>query len=238
MLLLSSVALLAADEPRTGYFRTSVTPLELLGEQGAATIANVFAPDEKLTWQLSVPNNYDPEKPAGVIVFIGFAEWGGGKREWNQVLEENNVIWIGLINGGDKKPLNERVLKAILSQAVLARDYNIDANRLYIFGYSGGANVASMLATTKPEMFKGAIYYGAALPWGKSLPPKMELLRKNRFMFMAGSKDKDRREMQRIANLYKAAGVTNTEMVLVANVNRQMPGESYFRQAIEFLDAR
>ena len=30
----------------------------------------------------------------------------------------------------------------------------------------------------------------------------------------------------------------NTEVVSVANVNRQMPGSSYFEAAIEFLDIR
>ena len=223
---------------RTGYFRKSLTPLELLGEDGAAAISSIFAADKKLTWQLSVPKNYDPAKPAGVMVFIGFAEWGSGKKAWNSVLEDKNLIWIGLIGGGDKKPINERMIKAILALAVLAQDYKIDADRYYLFGYSGGAHVASMLATSKPELFKGALYYGDALPWGRTEPPKIDLVRQNRYMFMFGSKDKDRRKMQRIAGAYKAAGVVNTEVVSVANVNRQMPGSSYFEAAIEFLDIR
>ncbi len=172
MLLLMAPVAWSDDGPRTGYFRKSITPLELLGEEGANAIASVFAADEKLTWQLSVPKTYDPAKPAAVMVFIGFAEWGGGKKEWSNILEDHNIIWIGLINGGDKEP------------------------------------------------------------------PKIDLVRQNRYMFMCGSKDKDRRKMQQIAASYKAAGVVNTELVTVANVNRQMPGSSYFERAIEFLDAR
>lgn len=130
------------DGPRTGYFRTSITPLELLGEAGANAITSVFAPDEKM-------------------------------------------------------------LRAILAQAVLERDYRIDTDRYYLFGYSGGA-----------------------LPWGSKELPKIELVRQNRYMFMCGSKDKDRRKMQQSAAAYKAAGVVNTKVVTVANVNRQMPGSS------------
>ena len=63
---------------KTGYFRKTTTPLELLGEQGAQVVAGVFAADEKLRWQLYVPKNYDPAKPAGVIVFINRGTWGGG----------------------------------------------------------------------------------------------------------------------------------------------------------------
>lgn len=228
----------SADGPKTGYFRKSITPLELLGEQGANTIASVFKPSETLTWQLSVPKNYDPAKPAGVMVFIGWGDWGGGKKVWNRVLEDHNLIWIGLIGGGDKKPVNERVLKAILAKALLMRDYKIDPNRHYLFGYSGGAHVAAMLATSKPELFKGALFYAGALSWGKNLPPKIDLVRQNRFMFMVGSLDDDRRKIRSVAKSYEDAGVLNTEYVLVPNVDRKMPGSSYFEQAVKFLDAR
>lgn len=226
------------DGPRTGYFMLTTTPLELLGEQGAAAVSSVFEADEKLTWQLSVPKNYDAMKPAGVMVFVGFAEWGGGKRNWTPVLEDHNLIWVGLIGGGDNKPVNERMLKAVLAQAVVTRDYRIDPERYYLFGYSGGAYVAAMLATSKPEMFRGALFYGDALSWGQNLPPKIDLLRQNRYMFMCGSKDKDKRKMQRIAEAYRAAGIVNTKVAQVANVDRHMPGASYFESVIEYLDSR
>ena len=226
------------EGPRTGYFRTSITPLELLGEEGAKVVSSIFAADEKLTWQLFVPDNYDPNKPAGAMVFIGWGEWGGGKKTWNVVLEEQNMIWIGLIAGGDRKPINERMLRAILARAVLEREYKIDLDRYYLFGYSGGAHIAAMLATSKPELFKGAIFYAAALPWGKNAPAKMDLLRQNRFMFMAGTLDEDRRKVMRVADSYKEAGIDNTKFVSVANTDRKMPGVSYFDDAVKFLDAR
>ena len=226
------------DGPRTGYFLKAITPTELLGEAGAQAVSSVFPPDKKLTWQLNVPKTYDPAKPAAVMVFIGFAEWGSGKREWNSVLQDHNIIWIGLINGGDKKPINERMLRALLAQAVLERDYKIDLERYYLFGYSGGAHVASMLATSKPELFKGALFYGDALSWGDNEPPKIDLMRQNRYVFMCGSKDKDHRNMAKIANAYRAAGLVNTDSVTVANVNRNMPGASYFENAVKFLDER
>jgi predicted esterase len=237
LLLVVGVNTWADDEPRKGYFQLSYTPIELLGEDGAKAIASVFDSDAELTWQLSVPKTYDPTKPAGAMVFVGFAEWGGGKRTWTPVLEEQNLIWIGLIGGGDKKPLNERMLKAILAQAVLAKDYNINSERYYLFGYSGGAHVAAILATTKPETFKGALYYGDALPWGRKLPSKIDLVKQNSFMFMAGSRDNDVRKMKAVADAYTRAGITNTHYELIANVGREMPTASYFRAAIQHLDS-
>lgn len=238
LFFLLTAAAWGADGPRTGYFRVSLTPQELLGDEGAKAVSSIFAADEKLTWQLSVPQNYDPSKPAGAIVFVGWAEWGGGKKAWNAVLEDSNVIWIGLINGGDKKPINERMLRAILAKAVLAREYNIDSDRYYLFGYSGGAHIAAMLATSKPETFRGAIYYAAALSWGKKKPPKIDLMRQNRFVFMAGALDDDRRKIVSVSEGYLKAGIENTKMVTVANTDRKLPGVSYFEDAIKYLDLR
>lgn len=227
----------ADDGPRTGYFKMTTTPLELLGERGAEAVSSLFAPDQSLSWQLYVPPNYDPGQPAGVMVFIGFGDWGGGKRAWNSVLADNNLIWIGPLNAGDDVPVNERMVKAILAQAVLEKDYKIDTERLFLFGYSGGAHIAAILATTKPETFKGAVYYGQALRWTE-IPPKIELLRERRFMFMTGGRDKDRKEIQRVAESYRAAGIEAVDYVSVPNIDRKMPGAGYFEMAVEFLDSR
>lgn len=226
------------DGPRTGYFKKSITPLELLGERGAEAVSALFAADEELTWQLSVPQTYDPAKPAGVIVFIGPRNWGGGKKAWVPVLEERNIIWIGLVGGGYKKPMNERMLRAILAPTVLLQDYKIDADRLYVSGLSGGAHVAAILATTKPETFKGAFFMGGALFWGDKMPPKIEIVRQNRFVFLVGFLDKAKMTVQRVAASYNAAGVVNTKLIMVPNLAQSMPGASYFDEALDYLDSR
>jgi hypothetical protein len=55
---------------------------------------------------------------------------------------------------------------------------------------------------------------------------------------MCGSKDKDHRNMAKIAKAYKAAGLVNTDFVSVANVNRNMPGTSSIENAVKYLDER
>lgn len=237
-LFLAPIAI-AADGPRTGYFQVSLTPIELLGEEGASAVSSLFPPDKELTWQLSVPENYDPEKPAGVFVHIGWSEsWGGGKKTWVQTYEEQNLIWIGVIGGGDKKSVNERMLRALLAKAVLERDYKIDVDRYYLYGTASGAHIAAMLATSRPELFKGAIYYAGGLFWGKATPPKIDLVRENHYVFMAGALDDDIRRFRRAADDYKKAGVINTLFLTVANTVRKTPGVSYFEEAVRYLDAR
>lgn len=237
LMLLTSVS---ADEqaPRTGYFRVSSTPLELLGEQGASALSEVFAADEKLRWQLVVPDNYDPAQPPGVIVFVNRGDWGGGNKAWSQVFEEKNLIWIGALDAGDQSPINERMFKALLAPTVLARDYAIDPRRVYISGFMGGAHVAGILSTTRPETFQGGLFMSGAVFWGDKTPPKLDRLRQNRFVFLAGANDVARTKVARTAESYKKAGLQNTNLIIVPNMRQELPGNSYFEAAIDYLDSR
>ena len=224
--------------PKTGFFKKSITPRNLIGDKAAQNLSELFPPDKKLTWQLSVPLTYDPAKPAGVMVFIGPRSWGSGKKEWQKTLEKKNLIWIGLVGGGDKTPVNERIYRAMMARVVVDQDYQIDADRIYLAGLSGGAQIAAMLSTTQPETFKGALFMGIALHWGDKAPPAIELIRQNRFVFMTGSLNKEQSSVKRVLMAYKASGVVNTELIVVPNMNRKMPSNRFFAAAVDFLDVR
>lgn len=239
MFCLQPMVALSADEssgPRTGYFRTTITPSELLGEQGARTLAQVFAPDEELKWQLDVPVNYDPANPPGAIVFVNRGNWGGGKKVWSKVLSDRNLIWIGAIDAGDTAPMNERMLMAILAPTVLSRYYAVDPARIYVAGFSGGAHVAGILATSKPALFKGGLFLSGAVFWEDKMPAQIDLVRQNRYVFVAGQNDVARTKVSRTAQAYRNAGVVNTELIVMPNTRQKLPGPSYFQSAIDYLD--
>jgi len=226
----------ATEGPRTGIFRLEITPRELLGDDGAAAVSDLFPPDEDLSWQLYVPESYDPERPPGMLVFVNRGTWGSGKKVYNAVLEERNLIWIGLIDAGDASPLNERMIKAELAPLALAREYALDASRIYIAGFSGGAHVATIVSVARPELFKGGLFMGGAVPWGEQEPPKMDLVRQNRYVFVVGSNDVALKTVQRTAQAFQKAGVENTEVIVMQNVRQDMPGPSYLSSAIDYLD--
>ena len=55
---------------RTGEFSASFTIPELLGETSARRYESIIASDEAVEWEIYVPENYDPENPAGILVYI------------------------------------------------------------------------------------------------------------------------------------------------------------------------
>jgi predicted peptidase len=226
-----------SDGPRTGYFRVSATTVELLGADGANVIAEVLAPDEELKWQLYVPPSYDAAKPAGAIVFINRSDsWGGSSKSYNPVLEESNLIWAAPLGAGDKQPMNERMLRAMLTPNLLARTYALDPSRIYIGGFVGGGYVATMLATSKPEVFRGGMFVGGALPWEKNTPPAIAQIRKNRYAFVTGSNDVALDTMRRTTEAYRKEGVVYVKLIVIPNARQEMPDPFYLREAIEFLD--
>ena len=242
LLLLLSVAFSGVlaeetDGPRTGYFRTSVTVVELLGADGARAIAEVLAQDEELKWQLYVPRSYDASKPAGVIVFVNRSDsWGGSSKSYNPVLEESNLIWAAPLGAGDKTPMSERMMRAMLTPNMLVRTYALDPSRIYIGGFVGGGYLAAMLATSKPELFRGGVFVGGALAWENNTPPAIEQIRKNRYVFVTGSNDVALDTMRRTASVYRKDGIVHSKLIVIPNARQEMPGPLYLREAIEFLD--
>lgn len=227
-----------SDGPRTGFFRMKVTPLELLGEDGAGSVADIFEPDQKLAWQLYVPHSYDASRPAGVIVFINrWSNSGGSKKSYNDLLEEKNLIWAGVLNAGDKTPMNERMMRSILAPVMLSREYALDPARIYVGGFSGGGHAATILASGKPEMFKGGLFVGGTVAWEEGKEPAgLDLMRQNRYAFLAGSNDIALTTMQRAAETYKKAGIRNSTVITMPNQRQEMPGPYHLREAIEYLD--
>lgn len=227
----------AGDGPRTGYFYTETTPLALLGPDGAKSLAGLFAEDEILKWSLYVPKSYSADKPAGVIVFISpSSRWGGSSKSYNPLLEEKNIIWAGVIKAGDKIPMDARMMRALLTPTFLAKEYALDPSRIYVGGFSGGAHVATILATSRPQLFKGGMFVGGAVSWKDKLPAGIELIRQNRYVYVAGSNDVSLKKVQRTATSFKEAGVEHTRVIVMPNERQEMPGPHHLREAIEFLD--
>ena len=69
--MLTALAALAQQDspPRTGEFDLSYTVAQLVGEHSAQTVADVMPADEPITYSMYVPPSYDPDKPAGVMVY-------------------------------------------------------------------------------------------------------------------------------------------------------------------------
>ncbi len=221
----------------TGTLQLSATSVDLIGEQAASSIDDVLPSDVPIEWQVYVPQDYRPELPTGVLVFVSSINWGGIPDHLRQVMDSRNLIWVSANGDGDGAPLQRRMFKAILAPRVVDRDYAIDMARIYVAGYSGGSEVATMIEVAKPELFMGGIYIGGAELWEME-SSKIGLISSNHHVFITGSDGRAARNVKRVFKAYKDAGIENTLLLTVPNMRRKLPDERRFMQAIEYLDSR
>lgn len=80
------------------------------------------------------------------------------------------------------------------------------------------------------------MFVGGAVSWKDKLPAGIELIRQNRYVFVAGSNDVALKAVRRTAGSFKEAGVEQTRVIVMPNERQEMPGSHYLREAIEFLD--
>jgi predicted esterase len=216
--------------------RLTATAEEILGKEAAEHFSGVLSADADISWQVYVPPNYDPDVPAGLMVYVPPVKTGRMRPGWRPVMAEKNLIWIAANQSGNKIDAGLRITYAVLATILAGQHYSVDRERIYISGFSGGGRVASVVAPQYPHIFKGAVYNCGVNFWGGSTPPRMDLVRENRFVFITGSKDFNRRETRRAEDAYRKVGVENVLLLDIPGMSHSNPAAADFAKAIEFLD--
>ncbi len=119
---------------------------------------NYEMPLERESFYLYVPKNLKKNKKAGLIVFINSSHrMQMLPPGWDKVLEAQNIIYAAPFNCGNQRNVVDRLSLAVLTAQYLKSKYDIDPNRVYVSGISGGADMASLVAFVQSDVFKGTI---------------------------------------------------------------------------------
>lgn len=227
------------DSHRAGSCTLSVTLTDILGAEGARAYSQIFPPDEIQEWEIVVPGNYDPHNPPGVLIYISPTDSGRIPNTWTSVLESENLIWIAASHSGNDRAVVRRSAHAILAIQVLDHRYNIDTSRVYLAGFSGGARVSGLVAAGYPELFSGAVYIGGAEMWNQDdASIDLEAIRRNRFVFMAGSNDFNRSMARKVLAKYRDLGIANVDFILMSLKGHELPDAKQLLKALRFLDGK
>lgn len=235
LLCMTYPATSGGDEMR-GEVSLEATAHEILGDDATTLFGSALDPDEVNEWALYVPESYDPESPAGLLVFISPTDSGRMPGRYRQVLDDNNLIWIGANHSGNRVRVARRISLALLATAIADSSYRIDASRVYLSGFSGGGRAASAVAPEYAQLFTGAIYICGADFWEGRTPKRLDQVRHNRYVFLTGSKDFNRSETRRVHRAYRRADIVNVMLLEVAGMDHRMPPPEDLEQAIRFLD--
>jgi predicted esterase len=220
----------------TGEQLLKGTTTELLGAELAKEYASTIPENYEVEWEIFVPSSYTEDEPPGVLVYISPTPSGKIPSGWKRIMEEHNIIWISARKSGNTVSLARRSLYTILGLGALQKDYKIDADRVYVSGYSGGGRAASIVVTTFPNVFSGAIYICGVNRWEVDDPTLISQIQSNRYVFVTGHRDFNRRETKRIFTWYQREGAENVKLMDLSYLTHSLPRAPELEEAIVFLD--
>lgn len=209
---------------------------EILGDELSKAFAEYIDKDQPVTWEIDIPDDYDPENPPGVMVYVSPQNHINIPTGWLSVTKDKNLIWIAARMSGNDIVVNKRIIMAIMTLPLIKSKYKIDPKRIYISGFSGGGRVASMVASTYPHLFKGSLYICGTNFWQNVTDEQLADIKKNRFVFLTGSQDFNLEDTKKVYRKYKKADVNNIKLMVINRMGHSNPKRNKFKQAIEFLD--
>lgn len=136
-----------------------------------------------------------PSRGYALLVFIPPWQDAHLPPGWAGVLDEHGMIFVSAAkSGNDEKVLDRRIPLALLGAYNVMQRYPIDADRVYIGGFSGGSRVALRTALAYPDLFRGALLNAGSDPIGEGedLLPSEDLFAKfqsSRLVYVTGSED-------------------------------------------------
>ena len=257
-------ALSQNQNPKTGAFVTSLKeyhPESMLGKIYARIDGgNMPAGPQKRTYNIQqetyyvyVPQGYSPKESYGILVWINAGDQGNIPTTWAPLMDKLKLIWIGANNSGNKHDvLARRMPLALDAVHNITRAYNIDPDRIYISGMSGGGRTASITSMHYPDVFKGAIFVTGACYWNwqqmprnvkvKSQMPKPNdryiAMAKNtgRYVFLTGDNDFNRDEMRSYYQYGYSKMLDKTHYIQVPGMGHSLPPANWYYKALLYLD--
>lgn len=226
-----------ADEAPAGRdLEIETTPLELLGEEGAARYRKILEPDEPIRYAVYYPARQE-SAPPGVFVYISPGNTGRIDPRWRRVMDERNLVYIAAHDSGNRVRTNRRMVLAVFALHALDGRLSFDASMLHVSGFSGGGRVASLVASQYPEAFTHALYICGANFWKKGQTPRVDRVIRNRFVFLTGSRDFNLADTRRVHQRYLKAGALNSELMIVPGMGHELPDAAWLTRALKYLAA-
>lgn len=98
--------------------------------------------------------------PVPVVVFVSPSNKPTGWDSWRPICQKHGVAFVGVRNAGNSVSIDLRIRLVLEALGDVRRRINVDPDRTYLSGFSGGAQVASLIGSNVPEYFGGVICLG------------------------------------------------------------------------------
>ena len=219
----------------TGRFDVKVPVGRIVDIESLGSFADIYHADDEISWHIYVPEDYDPNNPPGVFVFISPSKSGKAQASWYNALKRENFIYISANKAGNLVPGKRRISNAALAVAYIDAHYEINDARTVIAGFSGGGRISSLVVESVPGVFNAGIFMGGAFEWGGDPDTIKEQLGGGAYVFMTGEFDQAQGEVQKTYRQYKKQGLKHLKLVNGRKTGHEYPKRGAFASALKFI---
>ncbi len=204
------------------------------------------------TFEILVPKNYKDSEPHGLLVWISAGNKPSISPEWEKMLADEKIIFIGALNSGNNRETPDRIRLAVDANHHVRQLYKINPDRVYVSGHSGGSRVASMVGVAYADMFTGAACFMGVnyfrhtqakdgTTYERRYFPHADIARiaqqQNRFALVTGDKDSNLDNTRAIYEQgFQGDGFTGVKLFEIPNQGHSAPDAKWLKKVIEFLD--
>ncbi len=224
-----------AQDQLIGMFRMTHTPLEVVGEEMALALSDSIPEDQRLKWQMYVPETYSAARPPGVFIFLDPNGYGGMPDQWRTVFENHNLIWVGPNTDNPRAGESARLWHAIFGLRAVEQEYAIDLNRVYI-GAAGRSAVTALNVQLSANEIKGTVYMRTSAMWKSIAADRLEMLQRKRHVFITGTNDDAKARIRSDYESYREAGIAGVKLIFDTQRIGRLPDPDHMDDAIRFLD--
>lgn len=212
-------------------------------------------PGQETTWQVNVPETYAPGEAHGVLVYINAGDHGQTHRFILSELGPRRLIAIGANHTGNRQDSVFRHAAAVDAVDLIRRRYDVDEDRIYVHGVSGGGRMASRVIFLHGHVFDGAIALIGCDPylqipagrgrntvyrgfWPQPDFKRLEhVIQNNRIVLVTGENDGNRHGTRRLFEAYERKQFAHLSYLEEPGLGHEYPSPEYLGQALDLLDA-
>jgi predicted esterase len=209
----------------------------------------------KESFNLYVPKRAKSSRKAyGLLVWIAPFADGRIPPIWLKKLDQLKLIAIGADNSGNDRVPCSRIGLALDAVHNAKKLFHIDDKRVYVTGFSGGAQMSCYLTLHYPEIFSGGIYFGGSnyfknipIPdrkgsfWKGEIPkPSDENLlkskQKSRHVFIVGEKDEVIGQIKAVKAVAVKDDFVYVRFIEMPKLGHRIPPAKWLERSIKYLD--
>jgi len=192
----------------------------------------------KQVYDLYVPTDYDAKKSYPVVLFVSPGDGPGGVKEWEPVCKQKGIIFAAPHGAGNNCPTQRRVRIVLDVLDDVRRNFNTDADRTYITGFSGGGRIAGGIAHALPEYFGGMAPICATGDLrDEALWLQHRLIDRLSVALVTGESDFNRGECERFKGPWLTEMGVRTKVWVVPKLGHGVPGAATLTEVYDWLEA-